>query len=256
MPSEALTKNLAKLDKLLTLMDEDGLTRAEFTDAFQKVIDLVTKVQDDQAKAIANLERTYQLLLNKMQNDHSTTLAGMRKEVDKLFVGTRMEKMEKMHGEMMKMADMKVKSLKHGQDGMPGPRGERGPSGSSDTPEMVRQKLEQAGINAKAIEGLKEEVKRLTKEIIGNVRFGGASNYGRIATRFISEAPSGTPDGSNKLFYLSAIAAAGSLILQVNGQLQRPGSSNEYTLVDRTITFTDANKPQTGDTLWAFYSKL
>ena len=42
---EVLDKNLGKLEKLLSLMDEDSLTKTDFLKAFENVVSFVVKIQ-------------------------------------------------------------------------------------------------------------------------------------------------------------------------------------------------------------------
>lgn len=67
--------------------------------------------------------------------------------------------------------------------------------------------------------------------------------------------PSGTIDGSNRIFTLaSAPNPTGSLLLFKNGLLQRSGAGNDYTLAGNVITFATDNVPMPGDILLASYA--
>lgn len=50
--SEINEKNLQKLTRLLAAMDEDSLTRQEFTNHFEKVLEMVLKIQIALAHAV------------------------------------------------------------------------------------------------------------------------------------------------------------------------------------------------------------
>ena len=63
-----------------------------------------------------------------------------------------------------------------------------------------------------------------------------------------SETPSGTIDGSNKTFVLSA-TPAGQMMLFLNGMYQ--AANIDYAISNKTVTMTSAPKPN--DTLIAFY---
>lgn len=65
---------------------------------------------------------------------------------------------------------------------------------------------------------------------------------------FINQTVTGTVDGVNDDFTLSAAPTAASLIVWVNGLRQRP--TTDYTLSGTTITFT--TPPETGDTIAVF----
>jgi hypothetical protein len=67
-----------------------------------------------------------------------------------------------------------------------------------------------------------------------------------------AETPAGIIDGINTVFQTSVAAnPTGSMLLYLNGMLQRPGT--EYTLTGRTITFAPGNAPRQGDSVTAWY---
>jgi len=70
-------------------------------------------------------------------------------------------------------------------------------------------------------------------------------------THVWGETPTGTVDGINATFALAAAPTpAASLLLFLNGILQRPGG-HDFTLASGTITFTAA--PESGSALLAHY---
>lgn len=194
--------NLQKLKKLFDIIDDETLTRTEFTDAFEKVVNLVLKVQEQQAAAIASLESTYDTLLKTLENKHGTTLDDLKKQVDSLFVGDRVKKMEVTHSEVMRMIDGKMKSVdermnavRSGRDGRDGKDG-IGKDGSPDSPKKVRDKLESLTdderLDISAIKGIEELVKK--DKNIGKF-LGGVLQVGvRL------ETPVGAVNGSNTSF--------------------------------------------------------
>ena len=80
----------------------------------------------------------------------------------------------------------------------------------------------------------------------GNVVDGGAPST--VAT-FVLQTPTGTIDGSNKIFTLSATPTS-PLLLFLNGNLQLAGT--DYTLSGSTITYATA--PMSGDWHRAYFS--
>jgi EamA domain-containing membrane protein RarD len=77
-----------------------------------------------------------------------------------------------------------------------------------------------------------------------------ASSTLAVATTPIQESPS----GSDVTFTLSfAPVSAASLILTLDGLVLTQGSGKDYTLSGNTITMATA--PETGQILWASYSK-
>lgn len=67
------------------------------------------------------------------------------------------------------------------------------------------------------------------------------------------EIPSGSINGSNVTFTISATPTTGTLRLYLNGQRLRSGAGNDYTLSTNTITMTTA--PISGDVLLADFLK-
>jgi len=70
-----------------------------------------------------------------------------------------------------------------------------------------------------------------------------------------NETPGGSINGSNTDFTLANSPEDGTVMLFVNGQLQTSGSGLDYTLSNKTITFSGESVPQTSDQLIATYFK-
>jgi len=66
------------------------------------------------------------------------------------------------------------------------------------------------------------------------------------------EIPSGSIDGSNRVYTLANPIVTGSEQVFLNGLLQDPGASDTYTIVGTTITFNTA--PLTGDEIHVSYA--
>ncbi len=70
----------------------------------------------------------------------------------------------------------------------------------------------------------------------------------------VQETPVGTIDGANTVFTISIEPAqVESLLVYLNGLLQRNDPSGDYTFSGVTITFNVGSTPQTGDSLIAYY---
>lgn len=81
---------------------------------------------------------------------------------------------------------------------------------------------------------------------------GSSQQSGQAANYADQEVPSGTINGSNKVFTLAhAPSPAASLLLVLNGIVQQQGSGNDYTLSGTTITY--ANAPLSGSTHLCWY---
>lgn len=70
-------------------------------------------------------------------------------------------------------------------------------------------------------------------------------------SKYISEVPSGTINGSNVTFVLAHFPVSGTATVYLNGLTQKSGSGNDYLISGSTITYLFA--PQTGDLLTVIY---
>ncbi len=73
-----------KLGNFLNAMDSQSLSKQDFLKAFEQVVNFVIQHKDAMGSAVGKMEQTYQAMIGKMQNDHSTTLADMKARIDKL----------------------------------------------------------------------------------------------------------------------------------------------------------------------------
>lgn len=97
--------------------------------------------------------------------------------------------------------------------------------------------------------GLLERIKLIEQQLADLAKKQGGGSSG--SNSFIpNEVPSGLVNGTNTVFTLAYTPITNSLLLTLDGVLQK-GGGNDYTLVDNTITFVDA--PETGSNLLAFY---
>ena len=120
------------------IMDsEDVLKHGDFSKAFEKVVELILKIQREQQTAIADLQKTYKLLLDNLTSKHDFSLSELKGKHDynlselkgkanDYFVNEKTNKMMREHeqrmSEMMdKMLEVdermsKVKDGKPGKD--------------------------------------------------------------------------------------------------------------------------------------------
>lgn len=160
-------KNLAKLESLLKMLD-NGLTKEEFVTVLEKVIELVLKIEKRNSDAVSSIEETYKLLIERIKNDHSSTLSDLKKQVDSVFVDKQISKIRQ---DLTDAIQKKINSVKDGAPGRPGkdadePRiisqiekGIRVPKdGSPDSPLEIKKKIESLTgderIDKSAIKGL------------------------------------------------------------------------------------------------------
>ena len=123
-----------------------------------------------------------------------------------------------------------------GKDGKDGTGGKDGKDGSIVTKEELLDKLD---LDIDSIMGLKEVLEELRTRKLGGRVFGPSV----IIKNIYNQTPTGAVNGSNTAFVLPK--APINEMVYLNGVRMRSGSSNDYTLANRTITFNTA--PLTDD---------
>ena len=246
-------KNLEKLESILKIVDE-GVTKDEFIKSFEEVLKIVLRIEKRTSESIDKLEKTYQVLLSKLQQDHGSNLSELKGKVNNLFVEGRLKEMGEEHNtrfseiksnidslikSKFKEVDTKVSSLRHGKDGVPGARGDVGRIPSS---EEVRIALKPF------MDSFKKEWDEQIKNSMSRRGLGGASRiYKRLTGQSFTEAP----DGSRKRFTIPKVTVLTDTIAVFhNGSRRSQGSAKDYTLDGRVVVFNaEYPAPMTGDEL-------
>jgi hypothetical protein len=70
-----------------------------------------------------------------------------------------------------------------------------------------------------------------------------------------NEVPGGAVDGSNNTFTLADVPEDGTLMVFVNGLLMREGSSDDFSLAGKTITFHAGAVPGAGEWIRVMYRR-
>ena len=246
MPDNS-NKNLMKLRKLLSLMDEEAITKEDFLTLSKNIVGFMVKNQqvlaDKTNKTIADLNALFKDLENKVSTksdlDVKTAIKELKGAVEKAL-------REQENG--MNFLRDKVRGLKNGDKG---DKGDNGKDGSPDTPEEIRNKLEGLNgderIDKSAIRGLEELIRGIGKGT-GLTFFGGGGVSKMSMDRYIVDpyTPTGTIDGSNTDFTLvKAPNPTASLKVWRGGALQ--SLTEDYTLSGKTVTFLVA--PVVGEIL-------
>ena len=172
MPKEISDTNLMKLRKLLSLMDEEAITKEDFLTLSKNIVSFMVKNQqvlaDKTNKTIADLNALFKDLEGKINVKTDSEVRGAIKELK----GAVEKALREQENGMNFLRD-KVRGLKNGDKG---DKGDRGKNGSPDTPEEIRNKLEGLNgderIDKSAIRGLEELIRGIGKGT-GLTFFGG-----------------------------------------------------------------------------------
>lgn len=252
-------KQLDKLQKLLALIDGDGITKQDFWGAFENALKQILKVEERVFKALDQIETMYSKMMEKVQGEHSSAYGDLRKQVNDLFVGDQLKRMEgetkmsfekrqrEMQGEMNEIMDKKLRDVDNRvsklKDGVPGAKGDKGDPGPVPIEHL------------KLMEEMKTEMEKVQK-ILSNIPRGRAMGRAKVP---ITRAQNLTSqiNGIVNTFTLDPDTTA---VYGVFGT-QFPVNFNagtDWTFAGRTLTLvtSQVGVPQSGQTLWALTEVL
>ncbi len=258
-----MNDKLLKLQELLKIAN-DGLTRAEFTDAFKAVIDQVKKIE---AELIATISTRLSkgdtdfnemvAQIKEMRRQFETTVAETRKANDSSFAQIKTRAMESIASMMAKMdiaGQMSAMKSEHSammqkmETAMPDTEkmmAEMLAKMPEKTPEQIRDSLEsiqeeEEKLAISAIAHLEEKLKDLEKKAGMSRGSVGGFNYGALQLHLVDdETPVGDIDSVNTVFTINnPPSPVSSLKVFLNGQRMRV--TTDYTFSGVTITFLTA----------------
>ena len=158
------------LTKLRSVLEDDGLTRAEFLKAFEAVTNLVLKIKKNNEAEFSELKKDFSTTKQRLEQTTSSDLLAIRKEVKDLCDDV-LSQMLKDHTKKMEALDERVASLKDGKDAdeevivdkvLEKIKFPEQKEVFLDGPQEIRNKLEdlegEERLDASAIKGLKEEI--------------------------------------------------------------------------------------------------
>lgn len=251
--NELSDKNLANLKKLLVVLNEDALSRSEFTTAFEQVVKLVVKIQEKQNRVISELQTTYAVLLERVRHDHTSSLTDLRRTIS-----DEMESFVKKH-----TADIekKLASVRDGRDAdenkiVEDVLAQLPPAIILDGPKELRDKLEalkgEERLDVAAIRGLEEKITELEKKVAAGR--GGRLPVGPNANAIQVADLTSQCDGSNKTFITPKFRVALMLVGTQFPNFYRP--TTDFTLGNGKIILTAAvTAPTTSQTLTFLFLK-
>ena len=233
----ALDKNLNKLSRLLSLMDEDTLTKEMFLTEFKKVIDLVLDIRKENKATAEALNKAFNTATKSLSDKTNVSLVDVKSEITKAF-----GKSSKELSDSMNFIRDKVRKIKIGEDGHTPTNNEllaliqplipKIPD--AEKPDLERFDEEVERLNDK-IEELEKKIEESSKRRLGGT--GGDANVAYSLLRLIKkETPSGLVNGTNKV-YTTTSAIKTIIHFAINGESIM---DDEYTFSGSTITMTTA----------------
>lgn len=234
-------QTLEKLEKMVGLLDQQ-VSKKDFATNLELVLQLMTKVIRRVEDAMSGLEGTFTNALNRIQTEHSSTLADIHSKVDHVFVGQRMDAMQQEHNARMAAVDSKISAVR---DGAPGPKGDQGLPGRNgrDGKDGLNGSLDPS--IRKEIDDLKATIKR-----IAGSRAGGSRKITYVKPYSLTSQCNGVL----KAFTLpkDTLNVLGVFGTQFPITYDPTGANADWTFSGNTLTLGAAvGAPATGQTLWA-----
>ncbi len=255
-----------KLRKMfLTVMDSETMSKQEFLDAFENVVNLVLKIQKKNDEDVEEIKAKVDEFRALLETNNAENFSEHKKEM-----ADYMASMMRMCEEKLEQVNKKMSEMKDGEDGEDADEERikqavlaeiKLPEQKAvilDTPEQVRDKLESLTgnerLNQSAIAGLQEQIESL-KQMISSIPRGGRTGMRKIPI-IKRYNLSSQCNGVLKTFTLPNDTVD---VLGVFGT-QFPVNFNpgtDWTFAGRTLTLTDAvGAPETGQTLFAIVETL
>jgi hypothetical protein len=260
-----MDKNLEKLEKLLRVIEE-GVTKEEFTKAFESLVSYVIKIEKRNNEEIEYLKEGYKSGMAEIRKNVDATISELKKMVNNVFVEDRLSEMHRSINDKLANVDEKMSMVRNGKDAdetrvmrdvMKNIRLPK--DGSPDTPEEIRNKLEKLygenRLDKSAIRGLEE----IENAIIDMKNVGGKTFMvgGKARNSIHIHDLSSQLNGVDKTFDLPSNFGIVGVWCSSMPNAFRP--TIDYTEGNKTITFTDeinaATTLATGQTLILQYIK-
>lgn len=109
MPKQLDNKQIQGLQKILSLLEPDALTRKEFTENFSRVLKFLTELKAKNKGEFASLNKSISDLADKIKEDNSNDIVTLKGEANKTYSG--------LSAELRKIIDDKIASIRDGIDG-------------------------------------------------------------------------------------------------------------------------------------------
>jgi hypothetical protein len=260
----ALDKNLKNLQILLSSMEQDHLTKKDFVESFSNVVKRVKMVESKLIQDIQEVKKTLTDFNNKLKGEADLDIKKLKSEITNA-VSKKLNEITLSYNRKVKEIENKLSDVKDGKDAdeeiivnkviskIEIPEVEDLENNIPKLGTQIRDALEllqgEERLDMDAIAGLSEAL----EELRGIRKLGGGGGFSKIAMEgkiIDDETPTGTINGTNKIFTLaSSPNPISSLKVYRGGARQR--ITEDYTLSGKTITFTIA--PVSGEVILCDY---
>lgn len=226
----AIDTNLKNLGKIISALDEDRLSKEEFSNAVQKLLAYVNKVEMRNIEVLEEIKK-------KLAQETQRTSTSLRSDLGDAFgeMDSRHQaKLDERAQKMLENLQEKYKEFNQMLDDFKrGEMTERKREAVRILDGVRREiSLSKDGTLGKRISDLEEEVKRLKKQ--KTVVSGGGGIVGRDIVKNYDLSP--YLDGATKTFNIPAVWSIISVACSSFPNILRP--TIDYTYTPQTITFT------------------
>lgn len=237
-------EKLQRLAKLFEISNSE-ITREEFNAAFRKVVSQIVALEKKVLENVNYKEQEEKAKIERLVNELKGTVEMIKSDLGK-FVATATGTTKSHHDAMekkFKEIDIKLASLKDGD------KGDAGKDADNDyITDQLLKKIVVPQVDYARLEEIKKELAELKSR--GRIGGGGFSKIAMEGKFVDDETPSGTVNGTNKVFTIANIPnPPTSVKVYVGGVRMRV--TEDYTLSGKTITFVSA--PETNSKILVDY---
>lgn len=257
-----------EIQKLLNTLDPDRLSKEDFVNSFEKVVEMLLANDKKLSDAVYRLEETYKTLLEKVRNDYGANFTDLKNGVNDLFVGDQLKRMDSETKTSVKGLENKINSLIDGKlkelDRHISKMGDSDKTSKRNLEDMGKLTATQIDLKIKemdnhkslkdeVVEELKKEFEKV-KEILTNIPRG--KGMGRAKTQITRRVDlTSQVDGNTRSFTLPPDTLQ---VLGVQGsQFPFTMADVDFTLAGNVMTLGDqVATPVAGQTLVALLDVL
>ena len=231
-------KTEMKLERFLSMMDGGAMTKEEFVQAFEQVVDVIKEFRETNAREFDLMKQVIEAFGNNLDGKSNKAIDDLKKGLNELFVDERVGGIEKKINEVIdrkiRAIDDRMGKVRDGSKGDKGDQGRPGRDGSPDSPAKIKEKLESLEgdnrLDASAIKGLDDMIKK-------GRPMGVAYAAGTRGTVKIYDLSS-LLDGTTKTFSLPAFVRVLTVDVSSFPNAMRPTVDFTTDGAAMTITFT------------------
>jgi len=249
-----MAENLKKIQKIIDAFEEESLTKTDFVENFEKVVDLVLSNQQKLEDGVQRLEQLYDGLVKTIADKHDVSLSDLKKQTNELFVAGKLDEMSAgqrtvfntLKEDFSSLVDKKLKHIDFevARRAIKGDKGDTGIGGRSATEMEIQMAI------TPFIESLKKELNEIIRKSTGR-RITSGPNANAVQLVDLTDQC----DGVRRTFNVPT--HRNSLLLTSSQWPHVARPTVDFTIGSGNITMTEGELPtvERGQTLLYLYVK-